>query len=164
MRTRKTLMKESIYIETSVVSYYVSKPSRDIIVLAHQQITSEWWPKAVKRFDVYISEVVVEEAAAGNKESAEQRLNKLKGFPYLALTEKVEKIAQIYMEKLSIPKKALRDAAHLAVASVHNIDYLVTWNCVHLANGEIIKKLLKINEKLSIKTPVICTPEELMEV
>ncbi len=100
MRTRKTLMKESIYIETSVVSYYVSKPSRDIIVLAHQQITSEWWPKAVKRFDVYIS----------------------------------------------------------------NIDYLVTWNCVHLANGEIIKKFLKINEKLSIKTPVICTPEELMEV
>ena len=157
-------MKESIYIETSVVSYYVSKPSRDIIVLAHQQITSEWWPKAVKRFDVYISEVVVEEAAAGNKESAEQRLNKLKGFLHLELTEKVEKIAQIYMEKLSIPKKALRDAAHLAVASVHNIDYLVTWNCVHLANGEIIKKLLKINEKLSIKTPVICTPEELMEV
>ncbi len=157
-------MKESIYIETSVVSYYVSKPSRDIIVLAHQQITSEWWPKAVKRFDVYISEVVVEEAAAGNKESAEQRLNKLKGFPYLELTERVEKVAQIYMEKLSIPKKALRDAAHLAVASVHNIDYLVTWNCVHLANGEIIKKLLKINEKLSIKTPVICTPEELMEV
>ena len=156
-------MKESIYIETSVVSYYVSKPSRDIIVLAHQQITSEWWPKAVKRFDVYISEVVVEEAAAGNKESAEQRLNELKGFPSLALTEKVEKIAQIYMEKLSIPKKALRDAAHLAVASVHNIDYLVTWNCAHLANGEIIKKLLKINEKLSIKTPVICTPEELME-
>ena len=156
-------MKESIYIETSVVSYYVSKPSRDIIVLAHQQITSEWWPKAVKRFDVYISEVVVEEAAAGNKESAEQRLNKLKGFLHLELTEKVEKIAQIYMEKLSIPKKSLRDAAHLAVASVHNIDYLVTWNCVHLANGEIIKKLLKINEKLSIKTPVICTPEELME-
>ena len=156
-------MKESIYIETSVVSYYVSKPSRDIIVLAHQQITSEWWSKAVKRFDVYISEVVVEEAAAGNKESAEQRLNKLKGFPYLELTEKVEKIARIYMEKMCIPKKALRDAAHLAVASVHNIDYLVTWNCVHLANGEIIKKLLKINEKLSIKTPVICTPEELME-
>ncbi len=82
----------------------------------------------------------------------------------MELTEKVEKIAQIYMEKLGIPKKALRDAAHLAVASVHNIDYLVTWNCVHLANGEIIKKLLKINEKLSIKTPVICTPEELMEV
>lgn len=157
-------MRESIYIETSVVSYYASKPSRDLIALAHQQITWEWWPKAVKRFDVYISEVVVEEAAAGNKESAEKRLIELKGFPHLELTEKVEQIAQIYMEKLSLPKKALRDAAHLAVASVHNIDYLITWNCVHIANGEIIKKLLKLNEKLKIKTPVICTPEELMEV
>ncbi len=156
-------MKESIYIETSVVSYYVSKPSRDIIVLAHQQITSEWWPMAVKRFDAYVSEVVIVEAAAGNKESAQQRLKELKGIPSLALTEKVEKIAQIYMEKLSISQKALRDAAHLAVASVHDIDYLVTWNCAHLANGEIIKKLLKINEKLGINTPVICTPEELME-
>lgn len=157
-------MKESIYIETSVVSYYTSKPSRDLIALAHQQITWDWWPKAVKRFDVYISEVVVEEAAAGNKESAEKRLIELKGFPHLELTERVEQIAQIYMEKLSLPKKALRDAAHLAVASVHNIDYLITWNCVHIANGEIIKKLLKLNEKLKIKTPVICTPEELMEV
>lgn len=157
-------MKESIYIETSVVSYYASKPSRDLIALAHQQITWDWWPKAVKRFDVYISEVVVEEAAAGNKESAEKRLIELKGFPHLELTERVEQIAQIYMEKLSLPKKALRDAAHLAVASVHNIDYLITWNCVHIANGEIIKKLLKLNEKLKIKTPVICTPEELMEV
>lgn len=156
-------MKESIYIETSVVSYYVSKPSRDLIVLAHQQITWEWWPKAVKRFNAYISEVVVEEAAAGNKESAEKRLKELKGFSHLELTERVEHIAEIYMEKLSIPPKALRDAAHLAVASVHNIDYLVTWNCVHLANGEIIKRLLKLNEKLKIKTPVICTPEELME-
>lgn len=157
-------MKESIYIETSVVSYYVSKPSRALIVLAHQQITWEWWSTAVKRFDVYISEVVVEEAAAGNKVEAEKRLKELKGFTNLELTEKVEQAAQTYIEKLGIPKKAIRDAAHLAVASVHNIDYLVTWNCTHLANGEIIKKLLKINEKLKIKTPVICTPEELMEV
>lgn len=157
-------MKESTYIETSVVSYYVSKPSRNLIVLAHQQITWEWWPKAVKRFDIYISEVVVEEAAAGNEEAAKKRLKELKGFFHLELTENVERIAKIYMEKLGIPKKALRDAAHLAVASVHNIDYLVTWNCVYLANGEIIKKLLKLNERLGIKTPVICTPEELMEV
>ena len=88
----------------------------------------------------------------------------MKGFPNLELTERVEQVAQTYMEKLGIPKKAIRDAAHLAVASVHNIDYLVTWNCVHLANGEIIKKLLKINERLKIKTPVVCTPEELMGV
>lgn len=157
-------MKESIYIETSVVSYYTSNPSRDLIVLAHQQITLEWWPKAVRRFDVYISEVVVEEAKLGNRESAKRRLEELESFLHLELTDEVERIAQVYMKRLNIPERALRDAAHLAIASVHNIDYLITWNCTHLANGEIIKKLLKINEKLGVQTPIICTPEELMEV
>ena len=68
------------------------------------------------------------------------------------------------MNQLNIPEKSIRDAVHLAVASVHNIDYLVTWNCAHIANGEIIKKLMKINERLGVHTPIICTPEELMGV
>lgn len=157
-------MKESIYIETSVVSYYTAKPSRDIIVLAHQEITGEWWPKSIKRFEVYISEVVIEEAGAGDPAFAKQRLKELKGFQYLELTNEVERITQVYMKKLNIPKRFFRDAAYLAVASVHNIDYLVTWNCAHLVNAELIKKLLKINEKLGIPTPIICTPEELMGV
>ena len=156
-------MKESIYLETTVVSYYISKPSRDIIVLAHQEITREWWPKAIKRFDIFISEVVVEESRMGDHEAARRRLEELKNFPHLVLNNKVEEMAQVYIEQFEISKKYLRDAAHLAVASVHNIDYLVTWNCAHLANGEIIKKLIKINESFNIHTPIICTPEELME-
>jgi len=157
-------MKESIYLETTVVSYYTSKPSRDIIVLAHQEITRQWWPMAMKRYSVFISEIVVEEASLGDTEAAKRRLEELKDFPHLELNKKIEEIAQIYMDKLDIPEKSIRDAAHLAVASVHNIDYLVTWNCAHLANGEIIKKLMKINESFGIYTPIICTPEELMEV
>jgi len=163
-------MKESIYIETTVVSYYTSKPSRDIIVLAHQEITRQWWPMAIRRYNVFISEVVIEEASFGDPEAAKRRLKELKDFPHLEffphleLNDKVEEMAQVYMERLYIPEKSFRDAAHLAVASVHNIDYLVTWNCTHLANGEVIKKLMKINESFCIPTPIICTPEELMEV
>ncbi len=157
-------MKESIYLETTVVSYYTSKPSRDIIVLAHQEITRQWWPTAIRRYNVFISEVVIEEASFGDPEAAKRRLEELKDFSHLELNDKVEEIAQIYMERLEIPEKSFRDAAHLAVASVHNIDYLVTWNCTHLANGEIIKKLMKINGSFGISTPIICTPEELMEV
>ena len=138
-------MKESIYLETTVVSYYTSKPSRDIIVLAHQEITRQWWSKAIKRYNVFISEVVIEEAGFGDPEAAKRRLEELKVFPHLELNDKVEEMAQVYMERLEITKKSFRDAAHLAVASVHNIDYLVTWNCAHLANGEIIKKLMQIN-------------------
>jgi hypothetical protein len=157
-------MKEAVYIETSVVSYFTSRPSRDIIVLAHQEITRQWWPKAVQRFDVFISEVVVEEAGAGDPGAAKMRLAELKDFQHLELNEKVEKMAQIYIEQLNIPQKAIRDAVHIAVASVHNIDYLVTWNCTHLANAQIIKRLIKINKRHSVRTPIICTPEELMGV
>ena len=157
-------MRESIYLETTIVSYYTSKPSRDIIVLAHQEITRQWWLKVIGRYNIFISEVVIEEASSGDPEAIKRRLEELKDFPHLELNDKVEKMAQVYMERLEIPEKSLRDAAHLAVASVHNIDYLVTWNCTHLANGEVIKKLMKINESLDIHTPIICTPEELMEV
>ena len=157
-------MKESIYLETTVVSYYTSKPSRDIIVFAHQQITWEWWPMAIKRFNMFISEVVIDEARMGDAEAAKKRLKELKPFPHLELNDMVEKMAEVYMNNLEIPEKSFRDAAHLAVASVHNIDYLVTWNCTHLANGEHIKRLVKINKSFGVPTPIICTPEELMEI
>ena len=135
-------MKETIYLETTVISYYTSKPSRDIIVLAHQEITREWWDRALKRYAAFISEIVVEEAMAGDPEAAKKRLAILKKFSHLDLSATVEKMAQVYVEKLKIPPKALRDAVHLAVASVHRVDYLVTWNCSHIANGEVIKKLM----------------------
>ncbi|MBW8003330.1 MAG: type II toxin-antitoxin system VapC family toxin [Planctomycetes bacterium] len=73
-------------------------------------------------------------------------------------------MAKVYVEQLEISEKSIRDAIHIAVASVHNIDYLVTWNCAHIANAEVIKKFMKINTTSGIHTPIICTPEELMEV
>ena len=85
------------------------------------------------------------------------------GYPHLELNAQVEDTAHDFLEKLGIPEKAFRDAIYLAVCSVHNIDYLVTWNCAHLANGEVIKKLMTINRTSGIHTPVVCTPEELRE-
>lgn len=156
--------KESVYIETTLVSYYTSNLSRDIIILAHQEVTKDWWPMAIRRYNIFISEIVIEEASLGDPEASKRRLEEIKDFPHLELNEKVEEMAQIYVERLNIPEKSIRDAIHLAVACVHNIDYLVTWNCRHIANGEVIKKLMKINEPLGVHTPIICTPEELMEV
>ncbi|MEK6671888.1 MAG: type II toxin-antitoxin system VapC family toxin [Nitrospirota bacterium] len=99
---------------------------------------------------------------AGDPDAAKKRLGILKRFAHLDLNPTVEKMAQVYVEKLKIPRKALRDAVHLTVASVHSVDYLVTWNCSHIANGEVIRKLMQINMSHGIKTPIICTPEELM--
>ena len=157
-------MKESVYLETTVVSYYTSKPSRDIIVLANQEITRQWWPYASKRYDIYISEIVFEEACLGDPDASELRLHRIEPFIYLELNDEVKKMTKVYMEELNLPEKSFRDAAHLAIASVHKVDYLVTWNCAHLANGEVIKRLMKVNGSYNIHTPIICTPQELMEV
>jgi predicted nucleic acid-binding protein len=154
----------SVYLETTVVSYYTARPARDIIQLAHQEITRRWWLHACRRFDIFISELVIEEAAAGDPSAAKHRLEVLSGFPLLQLNDAVENLTVAYMNGLNLPEKYARDAAHVAVAAIHGIDYLVTWNCTHIANGEIIKKLIRINAQLGYATPIICTPEELMPV
>jgi predicted nucleic acid-binding protein len=157
------IMKESIYLETTIISYYTARPSRDIIMLARQEITREWWPKAIEQFDIFISEGVIDEISLGDIEAAEKRLNSVKKFARLELNEQVKEIAKIYMKNLEIPAKSFGDAIHLAFASVHNIDYLVTWNCTHIANPVMIKKLIKINNSIGINTPFICTPDLLMK-
>lgn len=154
----------SVYLETTVVSYFTARPSRDIVQLAHQEITRRWWKNAARRFDLFISELVIEEASAGDSKAAAQRLAVISSFPLLEMNTAVESLAIAYMESLNLPTKYARDAAHVAVAVIHGIDYLVTWNCTHIANGEIIRKIMWINEKMGYATPIICTPEELMPI
>jgi hypothetical protein len=157
-------MKETIYLETTIISYFTSRPSNDIMVLAKQRITEQWWNNNLNKFDAYISEAVFEEISEGDRDAALKRLNVVNTIPSLEITDDVKNVYKIYLKRLQIPDKALRDAIHIAIASVHSIDYLVTWNCKHIANGEIIKKLISINIGLGLSIPVIVTPEELMEV
>ena len=156
-------MKPTLYLETTIPSYLTARISRDIIVIAHQELTIQWWEKERGRFDIFISEVVLEEARLGDPEAATKRLDLLKELPLLEATDETEEVAFFYMKELSLPKTAIRDAAHLAFASVHNMDYLLTWNCTHIANGEIRKNLFRINGVRGIPTPIICTPDELMK-
>jgi predicted nucleic acid-binding protein len=157
-------MKEKLYLETSVISYYTARPSRDLILLAHQEITRQFWEKALNDFEVFISQAIVDEISKGDREASERRMALIKGFSYLAINENVEKLAELYMKRLGLPPKAYSDAIHIAVACNHDIDYLATWNCSHIANGVIIKRVMKINSSEGKKTPVICTPEELVEI
>jgi hypothetical protein len=157
-------MKETLYLETTVASYYTARPSNNIFVLARQQITQQWWAPALQRYDFFISQTVIEEAQEGDPEAAQRRLKVIADFPLLDIDEKVADLYKVYIKRLYLPEKAFRDAAHLAVASVHAMDYFVTWNCTHIANGEIIKKVMSINLDLGIAVPVIVTPEELLEV
>lgn len=155
--------KESIYIENSVIGYYTSRPNPDILTRAHQEITRKWWPKAIKKYNVFVSEIVIDEASRGDPNIAKKRLEEIKNFTVLEKTKDVDNLSQVYIDKLNIPPKSIGDADHLAIACLNEIDYLVTWNCAHICNAEIIKKLMKINNQLGVHTPIICTPESLME-
>jgi len=156
--------KESVYIENSVVSYYTSRPNPDPIIRSRQEITRKWWPMAIKRYNVFISNVVLTEARRGDISAATKRLEEIENFTKLEITTDVAELFQFYSDELKFSRKNILDAAHLAIACLNDIDYLVTWNCTHLCNAEIIKKLMKINDQLGVHTSIICTPEQLTEV
>ena len=156
-------MKPRLYLETTIPSYLTSRPSKDLIVSAHQQITREWWRIRRDSFEIYTSQFVTDEAGEGDKKAAQKRLELLLPFSLLNVTESVFQLASAFLDKGIIPEKAARDAAHIAIAAVHGIEYLLTGNCTHIANAMISKKVQKICELNGFLCPVICTPEELME-
>ncbi len=154
---------ETVYIETTVVSYLVALPSRDLIVAGHQQVTQDWWEKRRLEFACFISDVVLDEARDGDAAQAALRLQALEGFPRLAATPEGERLAAAFLQG-ALPTKAARDAAHLAIATVGKVKYLLTWNCNHLANAQILDRLEPIATAAGFKLPRVCTPEELMGV
>jgi hypothetical protein len=153
----------TVYLETTVPSYLVARPSRDLIVAAHQQITQEWWATAFERFDMYVSDAVIDEMAVGNVDYSARRLELVSELGVLAFTVDVENLIHSYHERLGLVGSATADLPHFAYAVAYEMDYLVTWNCKHIANGQVIRRLNQINSELQRHTPVIVTPEELLE-
>ena len=153
-----------LYLESTIPSYLAAQPSRDLIVAAHQQLTHMWWQRARPGFEMYISEAVLEEIGAGDTEVATRRLAFVSGLPILTITDEVAQLAEVYLRRLGLPAKAQLDSVHLACAVVYELDYLLTWNCTHLANGLLIQRLQGLHQELARVTPIILTPEELLEV
>ena len=155
-------MKSKLYLETTIPSYLTSRSSRDLIIAGHQQITREWWDTRRNRFDIYISQFVLDEAKAGDPEAARDRMKAIRDLPLLDITPEVEVLAVGLLASRVIPRRAATDAAHIAIAAVHGMDFLMTWNCVHLANAAIAKAVAGVCRQHGLDCPVICTPEELL--
>lgn len=155
-------MKPTLYLETSVISYLTARPSRDLIVAANQQMTHEWWEYRRSQFELYTSQMVHQEASQGDEQAAEKRLNVLTDIPLLELRSEALDLAQAFLQQGAMPEKANQDALHIAIATIYGIDYLLTWNCRHIANAEIQKKVARISLEQGYKFPTICTPQELM--
>ena len=156
-------MKPRVYVETSVISYLASRPARDLIVAAHQALTREWWGQHSERFELVISQLVEQEAGAGDPDASRSRLAESDGIAILALSDAAVSLAERLVSDGPIPREAAADALHIAVAAVNGIDYLLTWNCKHLANATLRVQIAGLLEDAGYACPVICTPEELME-
>jgi predicted nucleic acid-binding protein len=156
-------MKPRVYLETTFVSYLTARLSRDLIVAGHQQITQDWWHRRRGDFDLYVSELVLREAGAGDAEAAKERLAVLATLPRLAVDDEASGLAEALVSPGPLPEKAASDALHIATAAVHGIAYLLTWNCRHMANATIRTKIEEICASRGFKPPIICTPEELLE-
>src|SRR5688572_12662569 len=154
-------MAPSVYVETSVISYYASRPSRDIVTAARQTLTQEWWEDARQRFDLYVSVLVVEEAKAGGTEAAQRRLAAISGLPVLEINDAAEKLGKRLLDGGAIPSSRAEDALHISLATVHGIDFLLTWNFRHINNAEMKALIRTIIEAAGYEFPVICSPEEL---
>ena len=154
---------ETVYLETTFISYLVTLPSRDLIVAAHQQVTNDWWENQRRKYECYISEIVIDESSSGDENEIQKRLKIIDELKLLELTKEVNELAKAILKSGVIPPKAVRDAAHIAVATVHEVDYLLTWNCTHIANAHILRRIEKVCILSGFQMPTICTPENLLE-
>ena len=156
-------MKPSVYLETTIIGYLASRASRDLVTAANQQITHDWWHRRRESYDLYVSDFVIVECTAGDPTAAQERLAFLGGVAQLDVTDEVDILAEELLKQLPLPERAALDASHIAVATVHGVDYLLTWNCTHLANAALRHRIERVCRSLGYETPAICTPQELME-
>lgn len=155
--------KPRIYLETSIVSYLVSRPSTNIRVNANQLTTTEWWEQRRSSFDLFVSEFVRAEASLGDPEAARRRIEVIQELPELAATEETLELGSALLSDGPIPASAEIDAYHIAISAVNGMDYLLTWNCTHIANATMRSQIELVCRDRDYEPPTICTPQELME-
>jgi hypothetical protein len=154
-------MTPSVYIETTIFSYLTAWPSRDIVRLAQQQIAQDWWNSQRGNFDLYVSELVIRESQQGDAIASAERLRLISGIPSLDINNEAEVLAVELVAKSALPKKAAADALHIAVAAVNRINFVLTWNCRHLANAMMQPAIQKVCASRNVLTPI---PETLQEI
>ena len=153
---------KSVYVETSIISYLTARTSRDLLVTANQERTHEWWDGHRLNFELYISPLVLVEAGQGDEDAAQRRLKALEALNMLEIVDEANLLAEALLRALALPRKAQDDAVHIALAAVHHIDYLLTWNCRHINNAEKKALIREVCAGQGYVCPEICTPMELM--
>ena len=152
-----------VYIETSIVSYLRQRASGQVITAARQLLTRRWWEEERSNYELVTSQYVIDEASDGDPQLALERLDTLDDIPLLQLGSEIDAIAKEIMTRAILPPKAQVDALHIATTVHHRIDYLLTWNCTHIANARILPRIHGLLSDLNCFIPIICTPEEMVD-
>lgn len=164
-KSRKELQTmASVYLETTIPSYLTAWRSPDLVMAARQQITREWWDNRRQDFELFVSQLVIDEASAGDPVASARRLEILEGIPLLEPHDDADALVEALIRDLSLPSRAAADAVHIAISVVNGIDFLLTWNCTHIANAVLRPAIESVCRSLGYQAPVICTPEELLTV
>lgn len=153
---------DRVYLETSFFGHLTSRRSRDPLVAARQEITRTWWDTRRTDFELYISELVWNEAREGDEEAARERLQVLTDLRLLDMNDAVWRLAGELLTEGPFPQVAKEDALHVAVATVHGMDFLLTWNCRHIANAQLAREAAALCSARGYEFPSVCTPELLM--
>jgi hypothetical protein len=157
-------MKPTVYIETTIIGYLAMRVSGVLRIAANQQTTREWWDNHRQRFDLLISRFVVDECSGGDPVAAQERLAYVQGVPLLEIPNEVNALADALLSGVPLPEKSAIDALHISVAAVNGVEYLLTWNCKHIANPSMRAQIERICRDRGFEPPVICTPQELLEI
>ena len=155
---------QSVYLETSVFGYLASRPGSNIVFAANQLLTLQWWNDHRASFDLFVSQAVIDECTAGDPVAASERLAFVDGIPVLAMTLDTRALAEDVLRSVGLPPKAAIDAVHIATAAPNEMDYSLTWNCKHNANPSFRRKNEEVLAHRGLASPVICTPQELINV
>jgi predicted nucleic acid-binding protein len=154
-------MPASVYIESSIISYLTSRPSRDVVKAGRQAITYDWWLKSKDQYEVYISALVEEEISGGDPTAAAKRLEAVSSIPSILITSEAQLLADALVASRAVPGNSVRDALHIAIAATQGIEYLLTWNFRHINNAETKALIVRVVEADGWVCPILCSPEEL---
>lgn len=157
-------MKPTVYLETTIIGYLAMRTSRVLRVAANQQTTHEWWDTRLDECEPYVSRFVVDECSDGDSGAAQERLVFLEHLPLLEVPDDVYILAQTLLASVPLPQKAEFDALHISVAAVNGVQYLMTWNCKHIANPVLRFRIESVCRESGYEPPVICTPQEMLEI
>ncbi|REJ71643.1 MAG: DNA-binding protein [Planctomycetota bacterium] len=154
---------DSVYLETTVIGNIAGRLHPDPKIAARQQVTREWWITAPARYDLYVSEITLEECGDGDPDAAQERLDLVRDIDLVETSPEAEELAELLVSRLAVPASQPRDALHIAIATVNALQFLVTWNFKHILNPHLQTKIVNTCREGGYDLPVICTPQQFLE-